>query len=162
MPTHSASHQHNLPTLLQAAEKTCLQNGTQLTALRREVLSLVFKAKGPVTAYQLLDQLKATRKSAVPPTIYRSLEFLLENGLIHKIERLNAFVSCAEADHHHADAQFLICKTCGAVTELEDHVISEAIALAASKRGFIPSRIVVEVDGVCASCAKKQSAAKEA
>lgn len=162
MPSHSSSHQHNLPALLQAAEQTCLKNGAQLTELRREVLTLVFKAKGPVTAYQLLDQLKATRKSAVPPTIYRSLEFLLENGLVHKIERLNAFVSCAEADHQHADAQFLICKTCGAVTELEDHAISEAIALAASKRGFSPSRTVVEMDGVCANCAKKQSSTSKA
>lgn len=156
MPHHSSLHQHNLPALLQAAEQTCLKNGAQLTELRREVLALVFKAKGPVTAYQLLDQLKTTRKSAVPPTIYRSLEFLLENGLVHKIERLNAFVSCADADHHHADAQFLICKNCGAVTELEDHAISEAIALAASKRGFKPNQTVVEIDGFCASCIEKQ------
>lgn len=162
MPHHSASLKHNLPALLLAAEQTCTQNGTQLTALRREVLELVFKAKGPVTAYQLLDQLKSTRKSAVPPTIYRSLEFLLENGLIHKIERLNAFISCAEADHHHADAQFLICKTCGAVTELEDRAISEALALAAAKCGFIPCRTVVEMDGFCAKCAALQPSAEGA
>lgn len=162
MPHHSASLQHNLPALLHAAEQTCAKNGAQLTALRREVLELVLKAGGPVTAYQLLDQLKSTRKSAVPPTIYRSLEFLLENGLIHKIERLNAFVSCAEADHHHADAQFLICKACGTVTELEDHAISEALALAASKCGFVPCRTVVEMDGFCANCTALQESAKAA
>lgn len=157
MPHDSASPHHDLSAQLQAAEQTCTKNGAQLTALRREVLELILKADAPVTAYQLLDQLRPIRKSAVPPTIYRSLDFLLENGLIHKIERLNAFVSCAEADHRHADAQFLICKSCNAVAELEDHAVSEALALAASRRGFVPSRAVVEIDGLCAACAATQS-----
>lgn len=159
MPHDSSSAHHDLPSLLQAAELTCAQNGTQLTTLRREVLELIIKADAPVTAYQLLDQLKSFRKSAVPPTIYRSLEFLLENGLIHKIERLNAFISCAEANHHHADAQFLICKKCGMVTELEDHAVSEALAQAASRRGFVPCRAVVEIDGFCMACKAKQDLA---
>lgn len=159
MPHDLAPSHHNLSAQLQAAEQTCTRNGAQLTTLRRDVLELILKANAPVTAYQLLDQLKSIRKSAVPPTIYRSLEFLLENGLIHKIERLNAFVSCAEADHHHADAQFLICKSCGAVTELEDPAVSEALALAASKRGFVPCRAVVEIDGLCTACVAMQSSA---
>ncbi|GAN82163.1 Fur family transcriptional regulator [Acidocella aminolytica] len=154
MPHDAASH-HDISARLQAAAQACAQNGTQLTALRREVLELILQAQTPVTAYQLLDQLKPIRKSAVPPTIYRSLEFLLENKLIHKIERLNAFVPCAEADHHHADAQFLICKNCGAVIEIEDYGVSEALAQAAAKHGFTPSRAVVEVDGLCAACAAK-------
>lgn len=156
---HDLQHptKHNLPAQLQAAEQTCVKNGTQLTTLRREVLELILKADAPITAYQLLDQLKLIRKSAVPPTIYRSLEFLIENGLIHKIERLNAFVSCAESDHRHADAQFLICKSCGIVTELEDHAVSEALTQAAARLNFIPSRAMVEIDGLCASCAATQS-----
>ena len=157
MPHPSASAHHDLAAQLQAAEQTCAKNGAQMTELRREVLELIIKADAPVTAYQLLDQLKSIRKSAVPPTIYRSLDFLLENGLIHKIERLNAFVSCAETDHRHADAQFLICKSCGTVAELEDHDISEALAQAASSRGFVPCRAVVEIDGLCADCVAKQT-----
>lgn len=140
---------------LQIAEQVCVQNGTQLTALRREVLALILKAETPITAYQLLDQLKSTRKSAVPPTIYRSLEFLLENRLIHKIERLNSYISCTEADHVHAEAQFLICKDCGTVLELEDHDVSTAVANAAAQQGFMPSRAVVEIDGLCSLCASK-------
>lgn len=154
MPQDAAQQARNIPARLKAAEASCAQNGTQLTALRREVLELILQAETPVTAYQLLDQLKPIRKSAVPPTIYRSLEFLLDNKLIHKIERLNAFVPCADSDHHHADAQFLICKNCGTVIEIEDHGISEALAKAAAKHGFRPSRAVVEVDGFCAACAR--------
>jgi Fur family transcriptional regulator, zinc uptake regulator len=138
---------------LDAAETLCAKNGTQLTTLRREVLDLILRARAPLTAYQLLDQLKSTRKSAVPPTIYRALDFLIENRLIHRIERLNAFVSCAETDHNHADAQFFICHQCGTVTELEDHGVSAALAAAAAAHGFRPSRAIVELDGLCATCA---------
>ncbi len=155
MPHDAAHHDRDIAAQLQAAEVACAQNGTQLTALRREVLELILQADTPVTAYQLLDQLKPIRKSAVPPTIYRSLEFLLDNKLIHKIERLNAFVPCADSDHHHADAQFLICKLCGNVIEIEDHAVSEALAQATAKHGFTPSRAVVEVDGICAACTAK-------
>jgi Fur family zinc uptake transcriptional regulator len=153
---HDAPHTNrDIPAQLRAAEQACAQNGAQLTALRREVLELILQVDTPVTAYQLLDQLKPIRKSAVPPTIYRSLDFLLDNKLIHKIERLNAFVPCADSDHHHADAQFLICKGCGSVTEIEDHGVSEALAKAAAQHGFTPSRAVIEVEGLCAACAAK-------
>lgn len=156
MPHDAAPpHETEIAARIKAAEATCAQHGTQLTALRREVLELILQASAPVTAYQLLDQLKPIRKSAVPPTIYRSLEFLLENRLIHRIERLNAFVPCAEADHHHDDAQFLICKRCGAVTEIEDHAVSHAVASAAARQGFSISRAVIEVEGLCANCAEQ-------
>ncbi len=161
MPHDAAHHDRDIPAQLKAAEASCAQNGAQLTALRREVLELILQADTPVTAYQLLDQLKPIRKSAVPPTIYRTLEFLLDNKLIHKIERLNAFVPCAESDHDHADAQFLICKSCGNVIEIEDHGVSHALAKAAAKHGFTPSRAVVEVDGICAACAGRLMPAQE-
>ncbi|MDE1897075.1 MAG: transcriptional repressor, partial [Rhodospirillales bacterium] len=67
MPHDAAAHPHNVSAQLSAAEASCAQNGTQLTTLRREVLALILNAKKPVTAYQLLDQLKPIRKSAVPP-----------------------------------------------------------------------------------------------
>ncbi len=139
-------------TRLAAAQTHCAQRGVQLTALRRAVLSLILRSPAPLTAYQLLDQLKATRQSAVPPTIYRALDFLLANRLIHRIERLNAFIPCAEADHAHADAQFLICSICGTVTEMDDHGVSAALAGAAAAQGFVPGRAMVELEGICAAC----------
>jgi Fur family zinc uptake transcriptional regulator len=142
----------DVETQLNAAQTLCARNGTQLTPLRREVLDLILRAEAPLTAYQLLDQLKAVRKSAVPPTIYRALDFLSENRLIHRIERLNAFIPCVEADHDHADAQFLICGKCGAVAEIDDHGVSDALAKAAAAQGFTPSRAIVELDGICAAC----------
>lgn len=137
---------------LDAAAQACAQNGAQLTELRRSVLALILRAEGPLTAYQLLDRLKEIRSSAVPPTIYRALEFLIEQRLIHRIERLNAFILCTEAGHHHHDVQFLICRKCGTVAEIEDDAISQALGHAAERKGFHPGIAMVELDGTCAAC----------
>ncbi len=138
---------------LRAALLGCARKGVQLTDLRREVLRLILTAEGPSTAYQLLARLKETRASATPPTIYRVLNFLLEQHLIHRVERLNAFVPCVEGgrQHDHA-AQFLICRRCGTVSEIEDSNVTRALEHAAGANGFHPDRAVVEVDGTCAAC----------
>ncbi len=142
-----------IDTQLNAAQAVCARNGAQLTELRRSVLALILQAAGPLTAYQLLDQLKSVRKSAAPPTIYRTLDFLIEQNLIHKIERLNAFVPCIEGSHPHDHrVQFLICRTCGTVAEIEDSAVAAALEQAAWLKGFRPSNAVVEVDGTCAAC----------
>ncbi len=145
---------HAIRERLEEATQLCTKNGAKFTELRRSVLTLILEAGGPLTAYQLLDQLKASRKNAVPPTVYRALDFLIENHLIHKVERLNAFIPCADAGHDHDDhaAQFLICGQCGTVAEIEDQAISKALAKAAEKAGFHPNNAVVELDGTCASC----------
>ena len=92
---------HHL-TALERAEALCQKRGVQLTPLRRDVLRLVLEAEAPIGAYALLDQLKGSRAKAAPPTVYRALDFLLEQGLIHRLERLNAFMGCAEALEGHA------------------------------------------------------------
>lgn len=143
-----------IPARLALAEQVCAAHGARLTDLRREVLELILSAEGPLTAYVLLDQLKQTR-SAAPPTIYRALDFLLEQGLIHKLERLNAFLACIDDDplsHNHA-AQFLICRNCHSVRELEDRKISDAVEHAAETIGFVPELTTIEVEGLCADCA---------
>ncbi len=137
---------------LARAEAACAAAGGRLTAIRRDVLRLILQADEPIGAYALLDGLRALTGAGKPPTVYRALDFLLAQGLIHRVERLNAFVGCHdEATHHHA-AQFLICRSCGRVTELEDGAVESAITAAARARGFVPARVTVEVDGVCSAC----------
>ncbi len=138
---------------LDEAARSCARDGSALTELRRLVLGLVLEAEGPLTAYQLLDRLKRTRKGAVPPTIYRALDFLLARRLVHKVESLNAFVPCVEPNRAAHQAQFLICRSCGAVIELEDHAIARALGSAAASHGFHPANALVEVSGECAACA---------
>ncbi|WP_245211376.1 Fur family transcriptional regulator [Neoroseomonas oryzicola] len=137
------------------AEAACLRRGAKLTPLRRQVLELILAADSPVGAYALLDRLKADRPGAAPPTVYRALDFLLENGLIHKVERLNAFIGCVETGHGHAHDhphQFLICRRCGATVEIADSAVADAIAAAAARVGFTAVEATVEIEGVCARC----------
>jgi len=149
---------HHLAAL-ERAEALCQTRGVQLTPLRRDVLRLVLEAEAPIGAYALLDQLKASRAKAAPPTVYRALDFLLEQGLIHRLERLNAFMGCVEAleghDHDHAHDhphQFLICRGCGATREISDHGVANAISAAAAKAGFSAARATVEIEGFCGKC----------
>jgi Fur family transcriptional regulator, zinc uptake regulator len=143
---------------LEEAAAICAANGARLTDLRQSVLTLMLEADGPLTAYQLLDQLKEIRQGAVPPTIYRALDFLIENRLIHKVERLNAFIPCSGTDHDHQEVQFLICRQCGTVAEIEDHAVAKALAKAAEKTGFHPGNAGVELDGTCAACSTAATA----
>jgi Fur family zinc uptake transcriptional regulator len=145
---------------VERAEAACLARGVQFTELRRQVLRLVLEAPQPIGAYALLDRLRAARPGAAPPTIYRALEFLQEQGLVHRVERLNAFVGCAGPEAHHACGhghdhphQFLICGRCGATAEICDGRVAVSVAEAARAAGFVPSRTTVEVEGLCAACA---------
>ncbi|WP_051212393.1 Fur family transcriptional regulator [Rubritepida flocculans] len=149
----------DMEAMLDRAAALCAARGAQLTPLRRQVLRLVLAAEQPVGAYALLDQLKAERGGAAPPTVYRALDFLLEQGLIHKLERLNAFLPCVEAGHAHAPGehdhphQFLICRRCGGTTEIADHAAAHALEAAAARAGFRVQRMTVELEGLCARCA---------
>lgn len=141
--------------LLARAGAICLRRGARLTPLRRQVLGLVLEAENCVGAYELLERLRRTHPGAAPPTVYRALDFLLANGLIHRVERLSAFVGCvAEEAGGHA-AQFLICRACGRVTELDDHELAAALAAAARRHGFAVSGATIEAEGLCRACADR-------
>jgi Fur family zinc uptake transcriptional regulator len=149
---------------LDRAAEACAARGAQLTELRRQVLRLVLASPQPLGAYALLDLLRAARPGAAPPTVYRALDFLQEQGLVHRVERLNAFVGCAGPephahcghghDHPH---QFLICGRCGATAEICDDRVAAAVAEAARAAGFAPIRTTVEVEGRCAACAAAEA-----
>jgi Fur family zinc uptake transcriptional regulator len=137
------------------AEQLCTRRGARLTDIRRNVLRLILESGEPLGAYTLLDALRSRHGSGKPPTIYRALDFLLAQGLVHRVERLNAFISCHDdgGHHHHHAAQFLICRLCGRVTEIEDTSAEAAILAAAGAMGFHPDKVVVEVEGTCGACA---------
>lgn len=148
-----------LQQALARAEALCKQRGTRLTAQRRRVLELVLCAGGPVGAYDILHRLREGTVAA-PPTVYRALDFLLEQGLIHKLETLHAYIGCPHPEHHH-DSQFLICDRCGEVLELENAGIAERLDAAAAASGFAPQKPVVEILGTCATCGQSQEAGHE-
>ena len=136
---------------LAEAESVCAASGARLTSLRRQVLELVWESHTPLGAYELLGMLREAGRPAAPPTVYRALEFLLEQGLVHRLASRNAFVGCAHPGHDDP-VQFLICQRCGNVAEMNDPAIAKAIASGAGARGFRPVRHTVEVTGTCPDC----------
>lgn len=153
LPFKGAGHSHSrcLDTAIAKAEKACLERGLRLTPLRRRVLELVWGSHEPVKAYDILDELKDEQKSAAPPTVYRALEFLQQQGFVHRIESLNAYVGCGEPGHA-SNVQFLICHRCGEVAELEDPDIIGMIKTRAGALGFVSDSQTIEVKGCCAKC----------
>ncbi len=139
---------------LAEAEALCARSGVRLTALRKRVLELVWQSHKPLGAYDILAVLsEEDGRRAAPPTVYRALDFLLENGLVHRIASLNAFIGCSHPEHRH-QGQFFICRACHSAIELELPSISAAIDAGASSVGFSVEGQTVEVVGLCASCRK--------
>ena len=133
------------------AELICTKRGVRLTDIRKRVLELVWRGHKPLGAYDILDELQKERSGAAPPTVYRALDFLIEHGLIHKLESINAFVGCTDPETPHR-AQFLICGKCGTTAELNDLRIDEAISDQAKAVGFRVLRRTIEVEGTCPRC----------
>lgn len=136
---------------LGSAERLCKERGSRFTPLRRRVLELVWQSHGPIGAYEVLDRLRAERRKAAPPTVYRALQFLHDEGLIHRIESLNAYVGCSNPDQRH-NAQYLICGLCGEIAEIDVDEITSAIANRAGDFSFEVRRQTVEVVGLCDRC----------
>lgn len=151
-----AEHDHAacIAHALEAAEAECRRRGARLTHIRRRVLELVWQSHAPVGAYTLLERLGHEGFCAAPPTVYRALEFLMAHGLIHRIERLNAFAGCSRPGIPHAGS-FLLCTGCGMAVELEDPAIDAALAAAAARLGFSLTGQTVEADGLCPDCLQK-------
>ncbi|QBQ54572.1 Fur family transcriptional regulator [Nitrosococcus wardiae] len=148
-PSHN--HYHCIRDALAVAEKTCASRGLRLTKLRRRVLELVWEHHVPVKAYDILDQLRQEHRGAAPPTVYRALDFLLQAGLIHRLETLNAYVGCGDPDRPHI-GQFLLCRQCGTVAELDAPEITGILSREARHLGFRVDRQTVEIRGLCPQC----------
>ena len=136
---------------LKEAETLCEERGGKLTPLRRKVLTLLLEAEGPAKAYDLLEHI-GEDGAAKPPSVYRSLDFLLEMGLAHKIESLNAYVACGHWKHGHA-AVFLICDKCGTAGELHANDSVKKLTQEVESVNFRLRSAVIEIHGMCAACA---------
>lgn len=138
-------------SLIQQADRQCQQRGVRFTPIRRRVLEMIASADGGLKAYDLLDKLAVEHASARPPTIYRALEFLIEQGLVHRIESLNAYVACPCPEHAHG-FQLLICRACGRVEELHLDDVNAQLASRARSLGFRVERQTIELLGMCEEC----------
>lgn len=138
---------------LDAAAALCAGRNERLTAQRRAVLEIVWAGHRPIGAYDILEALqRRSGRRVAPPTVYRALDFLRAQGLVHRIESMNAYVGCRDPGRPHS-VQFMICAACGTAVELHDPGIAAALAAAAAVAGFAARQGVVELSGTCARCA---------
>ncbi len=155
MSSHCYNHDRCVTDALAGAERYCRKQGLRFTRQRHRVLELVWCSHRPMGAYAILEQLGDKGHKPAPPTVYRALDFLLEHGLIHRIDSLNSFVGCPHPGEPHTP-QFFICKRCGDAIEVDAPGIRHAISGDAERLGFQVERQVVEVAGVCAHCNGKR------
>ena len=130
--------------------------GRRGDVVQAEVMDALRANGGRLTAYDILASLKETNPKAAPTTVYRALNALMDQGLVHRLESLNAFVVC-KSDHACHDAILSICDDCGTVEETVDPDVLRTMAKAVGKTGFAPKRHVVEVHGTCSDCTPDKS-----
>ncbi len=149
---HTHDHDACIDVALRNADELCNARGLNLTPVRRRVLEIVWRAHEPIGAYQILAELAKERDKAAPPTVYRALEFLIDAGLVHRIDSLNAFIGCDTPLQAHV-AQFFVCRECHRALEIVDSAIGRALAARARELGFRIEPATLEVKGVCERCA---------
>ena len=134
------------------AETICAARAERLTPIRRRVLEALLASHAPLGAYELIDRLAARVARPAPITIYRALDFLREQGLVHRIESRNAFIACVQNHDSGDPVVFLICEKCGIVGEAASAAVADTIKTASRAAGFTPRTPVIEISGVCAHC----------
>lgn len=146
------NHQRCVSVALHEAESYCQQHKLRFTKVRKRALSILLENHSAMGAYDLLDRLSLEGLGSKPPVAYRALAFLLDNGFIHKIEKLNAYIACSHPGAKHEPA-FLICTVCGSVAEAIVGVTSNTrLTAAARQSGFQISHAIIEADGQCTQC----------
>ncbi|HET9902625.1 MAG TPA: Fur family transcriptional regulator [Xanthobacteraceae bacterium] len=157
---HSPDHDHARceAEAIAEAEAVCAARGTRLTPLRRRVLGVLASGHRPLGAYEIMDRLAQKGPRPAPITVYRALDFLMENGLAHRLASRNAFLACLHAHGASESVIFLICERCGAVGEASSSAVRDMLARAAEAAGFSPKAPLIEVSGLCAHCRAAQDA----
>lgn len=138
--------------LVSLATALCLERGERMTKSRRRVLELLWRAKRPLTAYELIEVMSAdTGRPVGPPTVYRALEFLAAQGLISKIQSRNAYAPRLHPERP-STSMFYVCEDCGESSELEDPYIERLLSKNAGALSFTMTRPIIEIEGKCANC----------
>ncbi len=153
-PAPDHDHDNCTSAAIAHAEELCAARAQRLTRMRRHVLEALLASHKPLGAYEIMERLADGSRPA-PITVYRALEFLRDNGLVHRIESRNAFVACV---HNHAGSDpviFLICERCGAVGEAAGGAAAEALKASCRAAGFAPKSPVIEIAGVCLHCQER-------
>lgn len=150
-------HSNTQSPEIRRAKEICAHNGVQLTPLREQTLALILGEKKPLGAYTIMDMLAQAsgRTHVAPPTVYRTLDFLMAQGLIHKVHSLNAYIGCSSPHHRDGCDTLFICNQCGITEEIPNNAIQQAINLIACQHKFAVESQMLEIVGQCSHCKKE-------
>lgn len=153
VPIAFAPHDHTACSsgVLDRAVEMCRSEGLRLTPVRRRVLEILLEQHRAMGAYEVLERLVSDGYGRQPPVVYRALDFLVENGLAHRIRRLNAFAACLHPGEEHSPV-FIICRDCRIMAEVPASDARAAIDSVATGMGFEVERVSLEAVGLCPSC----------
>lgn len=146
------NHENCVKQALKTAEKICMSKNTRLTEIRQRVLELVWQQHKPCGAYDIIALLGKDGQYPAPPTVYRALDFLLQQGLIHRIASMNAYIGCSLASAQNHASFFYICSQCSLTTEVDADTITTEIHKKAKQQGFFIESQTIEVTGLCPKC----------
>ena len=147
-------HQSCISEAVTRAEQHCRRAGVRLTAQRKRVLEIIWTRHAPIGAYAILEQLATEGSKPAPMTVYRALDFLQAQGLVHRVAGLNAFVGCSHPGSEH-DGQFLICSECGSIAEISDQALNRALRDCVAAAGFQLTHARIEMEGICHHCGNR-------
>lgn len=155
IPRHE--HSRCVSSAMRDAEKVCKKRGVNLTPIRRQVLEIIWQGHNPVKAYEIIENFGSTSHPTAPPTVYRALDFLIENGLVHRIESQNAFIGCSQPVTAHK-ANFFICESCHRAIEIDSARLEASFEQIAADHSFQIKHKTVEIYGLCANCKEERKA----
>ncbi|WP_028884491.1 transcriptional repressor [Taylorella asinigenitalis] len=150
----------NIQDRIKQATEICNQRGLRLTPIRSQVLILLLQAARSLKAYELLDMMKAHHKSSQPATVYRALDFLVQEGFVHRVDTINGWVACNNFDHEDEESQddisvIAVCSRCNKVQELDPTDISPFITSLLESAGFENRSPKTEIRSICSECRQK-------
>lgn len=146
----------NVQAILDHAESSCRAHGAKLTSKRKQVLSGLVSSNRAMSAYELVDFCREQYGEALPPmSVYRILDFLRDENLVHKLELANKYIACAHitCTHDHGVPQFLICGKCQRVEEIRvDRSTINTLEASVEKAGFLLASPQIEMHCLCKEC----------
>lgn len=145
------NHSECVSEAILKASLICQEQNIRFTDLRKDIFKIILQNHRPAKAYDVLNQLQKQNSSAKPSTVYRTLDFLLENGLIHKLHSSNSYAACSHPKRHN-QCYFLICRDCGEVKECCDESLNLALKNITDRNKFKAKNITIEIDGLCDNC----------
>lgn len=134
-------------------EKLAAAFDFKITGLRHDILKIFIGSSGRLTAYQILERLKPTRKTAQPITVYRVLDFLSARCVIHRLNADNSYVLCQNERHEHGTTEIVIvCSKCERTVEIADPIIHELLKKRAQEYQITLNTHLLEIPGLCTRC----------